>query len=123
MTIEQGQGEVYNMFIKYALRGSLLDLMNKYNDKILKRDVNCTQMILKGLLDVHEKRFIHSDLKPGNILAFPPQHGTGLPTLKIVDFKLAKQRRVKDTRFMFQSTMYHMSPEPIFGEVSGALEI
>ncbi|KAH1046099.1 hypothetical protein J1N35_036883 [Gossypium stocksii] len=77
--------------------------MNKYSDKILKRDVNCyTQMILEGLLDVHEKRFIHSNLKPSNILAFPPQHDTNLPTLKIVDFRLAKQQGVKDTRFRFR---------------------
>ncbi|KAK5794794.1 hypothetical protein PVK06_036041 [Gossypium arboreum] len=49
MTIEQGRGKVYNMFIEYALRGSLLDMMNKYTDKSLERDVNYyTQMILKG---------------------------------------------------------------------------
>ncbi|XP_052489907.1 mitogen-activated protein kinase kinase kinase 20-like [Gossypium raimondii] len=78
-------------------------MMNKYGGKIPERDVNCyTQMILEGLLDVYEKGFIHSDRKLGNILAFPPQHGTHLPTLKIVDFRLAKQQGVKDTRFGFQ---------------------
>ncbi|MFQ6619486.1 hypothetical protein Gotur_001410 [Gossypium turneri] len=87
VNVEQGRGEVYNMFIENAPGGSLLDLMNTYGGKIPEMNVNCyTQMILEVLLDVHEKGFIHSDLKPSNILAFPPQHGTGLPTLKIADF-------------------------------------
>ncbi|MBA0674433.1 hypothetical protein Goari_016033 [Gossypium aridum] len=121
---EQGRGEVYNMFLEYAPGGSLLDMMNKYGGKIPKRDVNCyTQMILEGLLDVHEKGFIHSDLELGNILAFAPQYSTHLPTLKIVDFRLAKQQGVKDTRFGFRGTRYFMSPESVVGKVSGALDI
>ncbi|MBA0604656.1 hypothetical protein Godav_017306 [Gossypium davidsonii] len=49
------------------------------------------EMILEVLLDVHEKGFIHSGLKPSNILAFRPQYGTGLPTLKIADFGLKRR--------------------------------
>ncbi|MBA0646732.1 hypothetical protein Goklo_014676 [Gossypium klotzschianum] len=46
-------------------RVSLLDLMNKYDGKIPEKDVNCyTQIMLEGLLGVHEKGFIHSDLQP-----------------------------------------------------------
>ncbi|MBA0820608.1 hypothetical protein Gohar_028327 [Gossypium harknessii] len=96
---------VYNMFLEYVPRGSLLDLMNRYGGKIPERDVNCyTQMILEGLLDIHEKGYIHSNLKPGNILVFPLQHGTGLSTLKIADFGLAKQQEIKDTRSGFRGT-------------------
>lgn len=88
------------MFLEYALGGRLLDLMNKYSGKILKRDVNYyIQMILEGLLDVHEKGSIHFYLKSGNILVFLPQQGIGLPTLKIVNFGLTKQQGVKDARF------------------------
>ncbi|MBA0788664.1 hypothetical protein Gotri_011897 [Gossypium trilobum] len=96
---------VYNMFLEYVPRGSLLDLMHRYGGKIPERDVNCyTQMILEGLLDIHEKGYIHSNLKPGNILVFPLQHGTGLSTLKIADFGLAKQQEIKDTRSGFRGT-------------------
>ncbi|MBA0611607.1 hypothetical protein Godav_012281 [Gossypium davidsonii] len=50
-------------------RVSLLDLMNKYDGKIPEKDVNCyTQIMLEGLLGVHEKGFIHSDLQPGCIV-------------------------------------------------------
>ncbi|MBA0716770.1 hypothetical protein Golax_015575 [Gossypium laxum] len=80
-------------------------------------------MILEVLLDIHEKGFIHSDLKSGNILLFPPQHGTSLSTLKIIDFRLAKQLGVKDTRFGFRGIKYYMSHGSIFEEVSGALDI
>ncbi|KAK5787314.1 mitogen-activated protein kinase kinase kinase 5-like [Gossypium arboreum] len=112
---------VYNMF---ALGCNLLDLMKKYDVKILERDVNYyAQMILEVLLDNHEKGFICSDLKPGNILVFPPQHGTSLSTLKIADFGLAKQLGVKDTRFGFRGIRYYMSSGSIFEEVSGALDI
>ncbi|MBA0757439.1 hypothetical protein Gotri_020539, partial [Gossypium trilobum] len=69
------------------------------------------------------KGFIHSDLKPSNILAFTPQHGTCLPTLKIANFGLAKQQGAKDTRSRFRGTKYYMSPESIVGKVSGALDI
>ncbi|MBA0827021.1 hypothetical protein Goarm_011830, partial [Gossypium armourianum] len=72
-------------------RVSLLDLMNKYDGKIPKIDVKCyTQMMLEGLLGVLEKGFIHSDLQPGNILNFPPQHCASLPTLNSVNGALNK---------------------------------
>ncbi|KAH1084312.1 hypothetical protein J1N35_024073 [Gossypium stocksii] len=123
-SVEREQGKVYNMFLEYAPGGSLLDLMKKYGGKIPERDVNCyTQMILEGLLDIHEKGYIHSDLKPGNILVFPPQHDTRLSTLKIADFGLAKRERVQDTWIGFRGTRYYMSPESIIGEISGALDI
>ncbi|KAK8329570.1 hypothetical protein V6Z12_A11G330400 [Gossypium hirsutum] len=95
-SVEREQGMVYNMFFEYALGGSPLDLMNRYGGKIPERDVNCyTLMILEGLLDIHKKGYIHSNLKPGNILVFPLQHGT----------------------------RYYMSPELIVGEVTGTLDI
>ncbi|KAB2073569.1 hypothetical protein ES319_A07G092200v1 [Gossypium barbadense] len=105
------------MFLEYAPEGSLLDLMNKYGGKIPENDVKCyTQMIFEGLLDVHERVLIHFDLKPGNILAFTPQHGTRLSTLKIADFRLAKQQGVKDTTSRFRGTKYYTSPKLIIRE-------
>ncbi|XP_017628519.1 mitogen-activated protein kinase kinase kinase 20-like [Gossypium arboreum] len=123
-SVEREQRMVYNIFLEYAPGGSLLDLIKKYGGKIPERDVNCyTQMILEGLLDIHEKGYIHSDLKPGNILVFPPQHCTRLSTLKIADFGLAKREGVQDTWIGFRGTKYYMSPESIVGEISGALDI
>lgn len=59
------------MFLEYASRGSLVDLMNKIGSKILKIDANTIpRMILEGFLYIHRKVFIHYDLKPGNLLFF-----------------------------------------------------
>ncbi|PPD70079.1 hypothetical protein GOBAR_DD33034 [Gossypium barbadense] len=78
--------------------------LNTYGGKIPEMNVNCyTQMISEVLLDVHEKGFIHSDLKPSNILAFPPQYDTGLPTLKIADFGL---KRLFYQKFLCLLTVY-----------------
>ncbi|KAG8480896.1 hypothetical protein CXB51_025481 [Gossypium anomalum] len=57
------------------------------------------------VLDIHEKWLIHFDLKPDNILPFPPQHGTGLPTLNIADSR------------------YYIPLESIVEAVSSALDI
>ncbi|MBA0604655.1 hypothetical protein Godav_017305 [Gossypium davidsonii] len=77
-SVNEGRGEVYNMFLEYAPGGSLLDMMNKYGGKIPERDVNCyTQIILEGLLDVHEKGFIHSDLELGIRYYMSPESVVG----------------------------------------------
>ncbi|XP_022747919.1 mitogen-activated protein kinase kinase kinase 17-like [Durio zibethinus] len=122
-----GQGNVFNLFLEYASEGSLLDLMTEYGGKIPERDVKCyARMIVEGLVDVHKKGYIHSDLKPGNILVFPPQDSIGLNTLKIADFGLVKQYGVEDKRiweYGFRGTAIYMSPESVIGEVTGALDI
>ncbi|KAK8485874.1 hypothetical protein V6N13_015282 [Hibiscus sabdariffa] len=123
-SVERERGVVYNMFMEYASEGSLLNLMRKNGGRIPERDVNCyTRMILEGLFDIHMKGFVHCDLKPGNILVFPPRDGTGLASLKIADFGLAKQVGVSKVRYGFQGSVPYMSPESIMGDVTGALDV
>ncbi|KAL4319591.1 hypothetical protein GQ457_18G018110 [Hibiscus cannabinus] len=110
-SVERERGVVYNMFMEYASEGSLLNLMSKNGGRIPERDVKCyTRMILEGLFDIHRKGFVHCDLKPGNILVFPPREGTGLASLRIGDFG-------------FQGSVPYMSPESILGDVTGALDV
>ncbi|KAL4319277.1 hypothetical protein GQ457_18G018090 [Hibiscus cannabinus] len=123
-SVERERGVVYNMFIEYASEGSLLNLMSKNGGRIPARDVNCyARMILEGLFDIHRKGFVHCDLKPGNILVFPPRDGTGLASLKIGDFGLAKQVGVSKVKYGFQGSVPCMSPESILGDVTGALDV
>ncbi|KAE8724698.1 putative FAD-binding Berberine family protein [Hibiscus syriacus] len=123
-SIERERGMVYNILLEYASGGNLEDLINKYGGDIPERDVACyTRMILEGLSSIHRKGYVHSDLKPANILVFPPHGGTGLPNLKIGDFGIAKEERVKEMGFGFRGSIPYMSPESILGDVSGALDV
>ena len=126
-SVQRDQRKVFNLFLEYAPGGSLLDLMNEYGGRIPEKDVKrYARMIVEGLVDIHNKGYIHSDLKPGNILVFPPQDGMGLPTLKIADFGLVKQYGVKDKtnwEYGFRGTAIYMSPESLVGEVTGALDV
>ncbi|KAK6267565.1 hypothetical protein QUC31_011725 [Theobroma cacao] len=79
--------KIFNLFLEYVSGGCLADLMKEYGGKIPERHAKFyARMILEGLVDIHRKGYIHSDLKPRNILVFPSQDGISLDTLKIADF-------------------------------------
>lgn len=67
----------------------------------------------------HSKGTIHRDIKPGNIMVLPQEHGQEGPRIKLVDFGLAKIMTVEgqsltETGEIFGSPLY-MSPEQISG--------
>lgn len=67
--------------------------------------------ILSAMAHVHERWFLHRDMKPGNILV----HKTG--RIALCDFGLARKYEVP-TRKMTQMvvTLWYRSPELLFGE-------
>ncbi|CAA2964194.1 mitogen-activated kinase kinase kinase 18-like [Olea europaea subsp. europaea] len=84
--------EVYNLLLEYASGGCLTDLIIKTGGYMPESVVACySYMLLKGLSHVHEKGFVHCDIKPANILVFPSQDGSSLHNLKIADFGQAKK--------------------------------
>ncbi|KAK6285031.1 hypothetical protein POUND7_003983 [Theobroma cacao] len=125
-SVECGR-KIFNLFLEYASGGCLADLMKEYGGKIPERHAKFyARMILEGLVDIHRKGYIHSDLKPRNILVFPSQDGISLDTLKIADFGLVKKYGVEDTNaweYGFRGTAPYMSPESIIGYITGALDI
>lgn len=83
-------------------------------------------MIVKGLHCIHEKGYVHCDLKLENILVFSfPDDGS---SRKITDFGLSKIPRDLDELmtkcFGFRGTPDYMSPESLLlGEIQGCLDI
>ncbi|KAK8625162.1 hypothetical protein V6N13_090038 [Hibiscus sabdariffa] len=56
-------------------------------------------------------------------MEYASEDGTGLASLKIGDFGLAKQVGVSKVKYGFQGSVPYMSPESILGDVSGALDV
>lgn len=85
----------------------------------LESFTNIFTQVAEGLYHAHSKGVIHRDIKPGNIMVC--NGNTGSPTIKIVDFGIAKSNIVagKDSRLtptgeVLGSPLY-MSPEQCAG--------
>ncbi|KAA0057066.1 mitogen-activated protein kinase kinase kinase YODA-like [Cucumis melo var. makuwa] len=75
--------------LEYAAGGTLTDLIEQ-RKKLSENEVKeYLKMILKGLSCIHRKGFVHADLKPANILAFPQNNGK--MKLKIADFGISRR--------------------------------
>ena len=89
------------------------------------------KMILRGLYHIHERRYVHVDIKPNNILVFPDDNGKLKLKLKITDFGLSKKCDefeevviTTNAKPRFQGTPRYMSPESIlFGKINTSLDI
>ncbi|CAB3999420.1 serine threonine- kinase endoribonuclease IRE1-like [Paramuricea clavata] len=82
---------------------------NDYANKVLKDPVlrvQVTKEIINGLAFVHEQKFIHRDLKPGNILytTDPALH------FKIADFGLTKNMSTSSTMISSRGSGVGMAP-------------
>lgn len=110
--------QFYNLFFEYAANGSLSDHLRVSGGKFEFSDVKkYTKSILEGLCYVHEKGFVHCDIKLQNILLFC--NGSA----KIADFGLAKQALEK-TGCQLRGTPLYMSPEIVAGgEVESPADI
>ncbi|OMO82584.1 hypothetical protein CCACVL1_11882 [Corchorus capsularis] len=118
---------VFSLFLELASGGSLLELMEDYGGQIPEEHVKCyVEMVLKGLVEIHSRGYVHCDLKPENILVFHRGDCSDLPILKIADFGLAQVRGVKNMRkwdYGFCGTPTYISPESIVGQIWGALDV
>ncbi|KAA0031448.1 mitogen-activated protein kinase kinase kinase A-like [Cucumis melo var. makuwa] len=130
--------DFYTLKLEYAAGGTLDDLI-KQKEKLPENEVkDYLRMILKGLSCVHSKGFVHVDLKPNNILAFPQSDGK--MKLKIADFGHAERCKLyrnddddddQDRKYggycsslKFKGTPRYMSPESIVcNEVNDAHDI
>ena len=123
---------IYNLQLEYAPHGTLYELIAKQT--LTERQAKVyIRMIVKGLRSIHEKGLVHCDLKPGNILLFPPKtqsstEATSYYQAKIADFGLAKTKEEEiDRKYWakrYRGTPEYMSPESVrFGRIDEKLDI
>ncbi|XP_022152301.1 mitogen-activated protein kinase kinase kinase 17-like [Momordica charantia] len=123
----------YNLILEYAAGGTLENLIKKQKMLPENEVKEYLKMILRGLSCIHDKGFVHGDLKPTNILAFPQSDGK--MKLKIADFGLSKRCVHQDHEVVldtvtptskpkFKGTPIYMSPESVaFGSISPPCDI
>ncbi|ESQ38748.1 hypothetical protein EUTSA_v10028523mg [Eutrema salsugineum] len=93
------------IFLELVTQGSLLKLYKRY--QLLDSQVSgYTRQILHGLKYLHDKKFIHRDIKCANILV------DALGVVKLADFGLAKVSKLNDIKSC-KGTPFWMAPEVI----------
>ncbi|CAI0400536.1 unnamed protein product [Linum tenue] len=114
----------YNLFMEYARGGSLTNLIG---GGIPESEVRVyTRMILSALYLIHWAGYVHCDIKPDNILAFPRETGTGVCwELKIADFGLAvESSKLIQGSADYRGTTRYKSPEMVAsGELTPAVDV
>lgn len=90
VSVENGIN-TYNLMLEYAPGGTLHDLIHSSYIGESEAAYYAFQ-ILKGISHVHRQGFIHCDLKPANVLVFPPTDEQYM-RLKLADFGLSLYRR------------------------------
>lgn len=111
--IDEAGKNKYCLVLEYAPLGTLSNL---HRGKISELRAGCyAEMILKGLSRVHQHGWVHCDLKPDNILAFPSRNSGINVRLKLSDFGRAK--RCEENSSYLRGTLLYSSPESVgYGE-------
>ncbi|CAN4076284.1 unnamed protein product [Withania somnifera] len=88
-----GNTPTYNLFLEYACGGSLHDWIihsKKGMKKMSELEIGFyAYQLLKGIQHIHEKGWVHCDIKPANILVFSNAGSGGMHKLKLADFGLS----------------------------------
>ncbi len=105
--------------MEYVAGNNLAELLQQYGPMPLEQAIEIFKQICDGVEYAHRNGIIHRDLKPGNIMV---TYETGKPTVKILDFGLAKltqgdrhKQSLTAVGDIFGSPFY-MSPEQCAGD-------
>ena len=109
---KQGQPFVHGNKFKASIYcqkaiGTLQDVIEGKIQTMIGERLLLSEMLLKGLCDIHRSGIVHQDLKPENILIF--ENRKGQLSLKIADFGLSSTH-MHHTELALCTPWYH-SPE------------
>ncbi|KAL5555744.1 hypothetical protein UlMin_037980 [Ulmus minor] len=107
-----------HMFLEYASGGTLGDVIEQSGRVgLLESKVRkYTRHVLQGIKCIHEKGYVHCDLKPSNILLVSDNSGEFVA--KIADFGLAKSlEKVNLSRGSVCGTTMYLSPEAVIDKI------
>ncbi|GER41378.1 mitogen-activated protein kinase kinase kinase 19 [Striga asiatica] len=109
VTTEKGQ-TLYNLLLEYASGGSLADCIHSgLPEKIVS---HCTRSILSALVHIHSLGYVHSDVKPQNVLVF----GSNYEAVKLADFGCCKRWKLQEEeeeKCGFRGTLAYAAPESV----------
>ncbi|KAK1403224.1 Mitogen-activated protein kinase kinase kinase yoda [Heracleum sosnowskyi] len=131
-SIECGK-EFYNIVLEYANGGTLGQLLKSSGGWMPEYETSWYAcMLLKGLSHVHDRGFVHCDMKPDNVLVFDIPYGECKGVLKynlkLADFGLAKKSGGVSCgagqEYKNRGTLLYSSPESVvFGVHEAAMDI
>lgn len=105
----------FNLLLEFAAGGTIGDRIEKSG--LTESEVKeFTESILKSLQFIHDKGYMHCDLKPHNILLVPDMTSNADFVAKIADFGLTKRAQDMYSR---QGTTIYWPPETVLSNIQG----
>lgn len=109
---------VFNVFMEFATGGSIGDLLRRLNgigmrEELVKMFIESS---LRGLKYIHEKGFVHCDIKPDNILLVANENSF---VAKIGDLGSAKSIQMSKDKYSLRGTTTYYSPETAMYGIQG----
>lgn len=107
----RGWGSIKYYVMEFVEGRPLEEMLAETKSLSVGRVVRIIRDVAAGLAYIHSKRYVHRDVKPGNVLVRPDDH------VKLIDFGLAQRcglpRKTRSGHIM--GTAKYMSPELIEG--------
>ncbi|ESQ38298.1 hypothetical protein EUTSA_v10029430mg [Eutrema salsugineum] len=100
------------IYMEFASKGTLHAMISQFRGRPMPETMigRAALMILQGIEALHSHSYVHCDLKPANVLLFPPKIFGEPWDLKLADFGLSKEP-CTDSRSWLGGTEQYMPPE------------
>ncbi|KAL6124828.1 hypothetical protein ACLB2K_077337 [Fragaria x ananassa] len=112
---QQWTSSSLNLFLEFAAGGTIRDRID--NSALSEREIKeFTKSVRKGLQCIHDKGYVHCDIKPDNILLVHHMDSPVDFVAKIGDFGLTKSAQNLHSR---QGTKWYLPPETVLCNIQG----